>query len=83
MDTPQQLKGVSAWIWSPKHTILYLPVGSINMSTAIVVVVSDGGHASITPPTRLKIMSEYKETWYRYYKVKDYVKIQINVVTII
>lgn len=70
MDTPQQLKGVSAWIWSPRHTILYLPVGSINMSTAIVVVVSDGGHASITPPTslkkcrtditRLKIMLKYK-----------------------
>jgi hypothetical protein len=40
------------------------------MSTAIVVVVSDGGHASITPPTslkkcrtditRLKIMLKYK-----------------------
>lgn len=51
IETPQQLNGESAWIWSPRQTMLYFPVGSINMSTAMVVVVSDGGHASITPPT--------------------------------
>lgn len=50
IDTPQQLNGVSAWIWSPRLSILYFPFGSINMSTVSVVILSDGGHASMTPP---------------------------------
>lgn len=50
MDTPQQEKGVSAWIWSPIHRTLARPVGSITMSTVKEVMLSDGGVASMIPP---------------------------------
>lgn len=50
IETPQQVNWDSAWIWSPQLIILVLPLGSINMSTVSVVMLSDGGQASITPP---------------------------------
>ena len=52
IDTPQQENWDSAWIWSPQLIKLVLPLGSISMSTVRVVILSDGGHASITPPNK-------------------------------
>ena len=49
-DTPQQENGLSAWIWSPQVRRLITPEGSIRMSAVNVVILSDGGQASITPP---------------------------------
>ena len=50
IDIPQLQNGVSAWIWSPIHTMVMLPLGSISMSTDRAVTLSLGGHASIIPP---------------------------------
>jgi len=51
-DRPQHENSDSAWIWSPL-TISSAPLsapGSTNMDTLNAVTLSDGGHASSTPP---------------------------------
>ena len=50
IDTPQQENWDSACIWSPQLIKLVFPFGSISISTVSVVILSDGGQASITPP---------------------------------
>lgn len=47
---PDDCKGPSAWIWSPDETIRISPIGSISISTVRLVMFSEGGKASITPP---------------------------------
>lgn len=49
-ERPQQLKGVSAWIWSPTHCMEIFPLGSMFISTVRAVTLSEGGHASMIPP---------------------------------
>lgn len=61
-DVPQHSNGVPAWIWSPHDTIDISPLGSISMSTVRLVMLSEGGQASTTPPRIEKGMGrEYKE----------------------
>ena len=51
-ESPHDWYCESAWIWSPTHLIRMDPEGSMSMSTVMTVVLSDGGHASMTPPAR-------------------------------
>ena len=47
---PEEMNGPSAWNWSPVDSSLISPLGSISMSTVTLVILSEGGYASITPP---------------------------------